>query len=68
MGRIRHAQRLADRMYQRKHMVQQAGVAVGAAVGISMCEAAAVSDGPSPYYALSAADFEAAVRAAAKES
>eukprot|EP00973_Karenia_brevis_P047128 6540925-Karenia_brevis.AAC.1 len=51
MGRIRHAQELAERMHQRKHMVQQAGAAEGAAIGVPMCEAAAVSEGPSPYYA-----------------
>eukprot|EP00973_Karenia_brevis_P053648 7453468-Karenia_brevis.AAC.1 len=35
MGRIRHAQELAERMESRKHMVQQAGTAAGVA-GISI--------------------------------
>eukprot|EP00973_Karenia_brevis_P066609 9260287-Karenia_brevis.AAC.1 len=37
-------------MGSRKHMVQQAG-AVAGVVGISISEAAAVSDGPPPYNA-----------------
>eukprot|EP00973_Karenia_brevis_P046247 6412563-Karenia_brevis.AAC.1 len=50
MPKIRDAQELADRMVNRKHMIQQAGVPLGKE-GISMSCAAAVSDRPSPYYA-----------------
>eukprot|EP00973_Karenia_brevis_P001402 190326-Karenia_brevis.AAC.1 len=50
MPKIRTGQEIASRMINRKHMVQQAGEALGVE-GISMSSAAAVSEGPSPYYA-----------------
>eukprot|EP00973_Karenia_brevis_P049215 6826470-Karenia_brevis.AAC.1 len=50
MTRIRHAQELAERMFNRKHIIQQAGAPLGQE-GISMSGSAAVAEGPSPYSA-----------------
>eukprot|EP00973_Karenia_brevis_P081820 11343193-Karenia_brevis.AAC.1 len=50
MAKIKHAQELAERIANRKHMIQQAGAPL-AQERISMSSAVAVSDGPSPYYA-----------------
>eukprot|EP00973_Karenia_brevis_P023677 3262294-Karenia_brevis.AAC.1 len=50
MENVRVGQELAQRMVDRKHMVQPAGEIMGQG-GLSMSAAAAVSDGGAPYYA-----------------